>query len=419
MFGIQGDYVLKFYEMLYNSPLDLINTTDEASAGFAADAYARIKGFGAVCVTYGVGGLNLVNSIAEAYAELSPVLVISGSPGMAERSADASLHHKVHDFDFQLKIFREITVAQAVLNDPETAADEINRVVNAVLKYKRPGYIELPRDMVMNEAAAPHKTAYKEDMTDNDALEEGLKEALDMLMRVKNPVIGVGIEIQRFGLQDVTLKLLEKTGLPFFTGILGKSVLSEKHPQFVGVYTGGMSTDYVNDYIQNADCILLLGAMITDFSTGMFTSKIDLSRCINVNEGSLGISRHIFKNISMRQFIERITALWKKSRNEIVIPQNNTAKNFIPEENREITVVRLFECIDSFISDDDIVVAEAGRRHVRLIRPLHSWFHRIYLALFLRLARFCRSRLAGAYSWPRPAGGLLCLPVTEVFSSMP
>jgi len=141
VFGIQGDYVLKFYEMLYNSSIKLINTTDEASAGFAADAYARVRGFGAVCVTYGVGGLNLVNSIAQAYAELSPVLVISGSPGISERSADASLHHKVHDFDFQLKIFRKITVAQAVLNDPESAADEIDRVIREVLKHKSPGYI--------------------------------------------------------------------------------------------------------------------------------------------------------------------------------------------------------------------------------------------------------------------------------------
>lgn len=360
VFGIQGDYVLKFYEMLYNSPIELINTTDEASAGFAADAYARIKGFGSVCVTYGVGGLNLVNSIAQAYAELSPVLVISGSPGMAERSANVSLHHKVHDFDFQLKIFKEITVAQAVLNDPESAADEIDRVIGEVLKHKRPGYIELPRDMVFSETTSHHKKVPDEDKSDIDALDEGLKEALDMLIRAEKPAIIVGIEIQRFGLHGEVLALLNKTGMPFFTGTLGKSVLSEKHPQFAGVYTGGMSMDYVRETVHNADCLLLLGPMITDLSTGMFTISIDASRCIIVNEGMLGISHHIYKNVSMKTFIERLTAAWDRPKPVLEIKVSEHIRKFIPAESGKITVKRLFECIDGFIGDDDIVVAEAG-----------------------------------------------------------
>ncbi|HEY9162674.1 MAG TPA: thiamine pyrophosphate-binding protein [Desulfomonilia bacterium] len=360
VFGIQGDYVLKFYEMLYNSSIKLVNTTDEASAGFAADAYARVRGFGAVCVTYGVGGLNLVNSIAQAYAELSPVLVISGSPGISERSADASLHHKVHDFDFQLKIFREITVAQAVLNDPESAADEIDRVIREVLKHKRPGYIELPRDMVTVETAAPHKKFSDKDVNDRDALEEGLKETLEMLAGAEKPLISVGIEIHRYNLQEEVLALLEKTGMPFFTGILGKSVLSEKHPQFIGVYTGGMSKDYVRNTVHNSDCLLLLGPMITDFSTGMFTINIDASRCIIVNEGMLGISHHVYKSISMKAFIERLTATWDKPKIDMKIPARTGIKKFRPEKGRKITVSRFFECIDGFIADDDIVVAEAG-----------------------------------------------------------
>jgi TPP-dependent 2-oxoacid decarboxylase len=360
VFGIQGDYVLKFYEMLYNSPIRLINTTDEASAGFAADAYARVKGFGAVCVTYGVGGLNLANSIAQAYAELSPVLVISGAPGVTERRNDASLHHKVHDFDFQLKIFSQITVAQAVLDNPETAADEISRVINSVMKHKRPGYIELPRDMVISEAAAPHDKSRDEDTTDREALEEGLSEAFDMLMKARNPMIAVGIEVHRFGLQNEVLALLEKTGLPFFTGVLGKSVLSEKHPQFIGVYSGVMSSDTVRDFVQNADCLLLLGPMITDFSTGMFTSEIDASHCITLNEGLLGISHHVYRNIGMKEFIEHLTTSWEKPKQEINIPQRGVVQEFVPESGSKITVKRLFECIDGFIGDDDIVVAEAG-----------------------------------------------------------
>ena len=82
VFGIPGDYILNFYAMLEKSPIKAIGCTREDCAGFAADAYARINGMGAVCVTYCVGGLSICNSIAGAYAEKSPVVVITGSPGL-------------------------------------------------------------------------------------------------------------------------------------------------------------------------------------------------------------------------------------------------------------------------------------------------------------------------------------------------
>src|ERR1043166_1141797 len=95
VFGIPGDYVLGFYDMLQRSAIEVVGTTREDCAGFAADAYARVRGMGALCVTYCVGGLNVTNPIAEAYAEKSPVVVISGSPGMRERRHDPMLHHKI------------------------------------------------------------------------------------------------------------------------------------------------------------------------------------------------------------------------------------------------------------------------------------------------------------------------------------
>ena len=101
VFGIPGDFVLQFYGMLEESPIKVVGATREDCAGIAADAYARVNGLGAVCVTYCVGGLSLCNSIAGAYAEKSPVVVISGAPGMEERRNNPLLHHKVRDFSTQ------------------------------------------------------------------------------------------------------------------------------------------------------------------------------------------------------------------------------------------------------------------------------------------------------------------------------
>src|ERR1041384_6290722 len=159
VFGIPGDYVLGFYDQLLASNLKIINTCDEQGAGFAADAYARVRGLGVVCVTYCVGGLKVANTTAEAFAEKSPVVVISGAPGMHEREKNPLLHHKVREFDTQKKVFEQLTIASTVLSDPQTAFQEIDRVIHAALRYKRPVYIELPRDMISVPGLAHHRAA--------------------------------------------------------------------------------------------------------------------------------------------------------------------------------------------------------------------------------------------------------------------
>ncbi|HAW33003.1 MAG TPA: preprotein translocase subunit Tim44, partial [Planctomycetaceae bacterium] len=156
LFGIPGDFVLQFYGMLEESPIRVVGTTREDNAGYAADGYARVHGLGAVCVTYCVGGLSLCNSIAGAYAEKSPVIVISGAPGMSERATDPLLHHRVKDFHTQRDVFEKITVATALLDDPMTAFLEIDRCLEACVRFKRPVYLELPRDCVHKQAVIPH-----------------------------------------------------------------------------------------------------------------------------------------------------------------------------------------------------------------------------------------------------------------------
>jgi TPP-dependent 2-oxoacid decarboxylase len=103
-------FVTFYQQLIQSNKLKVINTCDEQGAAFAADAYARINGLGAVCVTYCVGGLKIVNATAQAFAEKSPLVVISGAPGINERIKNPLLHHKVRDFDTQQKIFEHITV---------------------------------------------------------------------------------------------------------------------------------------------------------------------------------------------------------------------------------------------------------------------------------------------------------------------
>jgi indolepyruvate decarboxylase len=155
VFGVPGDYILGFYDMLARSKMVVVNTCDEQGAGFAADAYARLSGLGVVCVTYGVGGLKIANTTAQAYAEKSPVIVVSGAPGMRERENDPLLHHKVRGFDTQEKVFEQITAYSTVLTNPDSAGEEISKAISFAERFKRPVYIELPRDIVSMPIKAP------------------------------------------------------------------------------------------------------------------------------------------------------------------------------------------------------------------------------------------------------------------------
>ncbi len=111
IFGIPGDFALPFFKMIEESGiLPLYTLSHESGVGFAADAAARVNcALGVAAVTYGAGAFNLVNAIAGACAERSPVVVISGAPGTAERASGLLLHHQAKTLDSQFRVFREIT----------------------------------------------------------------------------------------------------------------------------------------------------------------------------------------------------------------------------------------------------------------------------------------------------------------------
>src|SRR6202165_5913490 len=108
IFGIPGDFVLPLFKVIEESRiLPHFTLSHEPAVGFAADAAARYQcGLGVAVVTYGAGAFNLVNSIAGAYAERSPVVVIAGAPGARERTGGFLLHHQARSVDTQLAVYR-------------------------------------------------------------------------------------------------------------------------------------------------------------------------------------------------------------------------------------------------------------------------------------------------------------------------
>jgi len=361
LFGVPGDYVLAFYGMLDQSPIRVVGCTREDCAGFAADAYARINGIGAVCVTYCVGGLSVCNSIAGAYAEKSPVVVISGSPGLRERINNPLLHHKVKDFRTQLDVFRRLCVAATDLADPSNALREIDRVLEAVIRYRRPGYIELPRDVVHVVPEGPHVPRSSVPSSDAGALAEAVAEASRRIAASRKPVIIADVEIHRFGLQEQLLALAEGAGIPIATTILGKSVISERHPLFAGLYEGAIGREEVTRFVEESDLLLLLGAFMTDLNLGIFTANLDPARCIYATSETLRISHHHFQDVLLSDFLRGLIAAGLKVPPRPLPPRPDLADAaFVIQPEAPITIRRVMARLNHWLNEKMVVIAEAG-----------------------------------------------------------
>jgi TPP-dependent 2-oxoacid decarboxylase len=360
IFGIPGDYVLSLYSLIEASPMMHVGTTREDSAGFAADAYARLRGIGVACVTYCVGGLNTVNAIACAYAERSPVVLLSGSPGLGERRRHPFLHHMVKDFDTQCEVFAQITVAAAVLDDPLTAARRIDAALAALQRYKRPIYLEIPRDLVNEPLTELSAFAMAvEESSDPDALAEAVDEVRGMLAAARAPVILVGSELHRFGLHDVAIGLIERLGIPVVSTMLGKSAVPEDHPLFGGVYGHLIGGAAANRLVEESDCCLMLGAVLTDLDEGPGAS-IPESRAVHATADRVAVKRHEYPRVRFDDFVRALAEADLPPAAVRSLPPQSKSSLPRPADADPATLAGVFSLLDELLGDDMVVIADVG-----------------------------------------------------------
>jgi indolepyruvate decarboxylase len=138
---------------------------------------------------------------------------------------------------------------------------------------------------------------------DPQATAEAIRETCDRLAVAKKPVIIAGVEIHRFGLQDEMLRLAESAGIPIAATMLGKSVVSERNPMFVGLYEGALGDQVVTDFVEQSDLILLLGAFLSDINLGVYTANLDPARCVDVTSESVRVSHHHYHRVGLKEFL--------------------------------------------------------------------------------------------------------------------
>lgn len=308
VFGIPGDFALPFFDALCaDGRLPLYTLSHEPSVGFAADGAARMRGAPSVAaVTYGAGALNLVNAVASSFAERSPVVVISGAPGAAERRSGLMLHHQVKTLESQYDLFRQVTCDQARLDDPARAGREIARVLASARRHSQPVYLEVPRDMV--NAACENAPPEPEPAIDEEALAACAQEVLGRLAAAKSPVLMVDVEVRRFGLEAAVASLARKLGIPVVTSLMGRGLLEGTDAPLVGTYLGLAGTPDVSRLVEESDGLLLLGVIVSDTNFGVSASRVDLRRAILALDREVRLGFHTYADIPLARLVEALLA---------------------------------------------------------------------------------------------------------------
>jgi indolepyruvate decarboxylase len=307
-FGIPGDFVLPVYAVQEQVGMPTIVCAHEPGVGFAADAYARFRGLGVALVTYGPGALNTLNPVACAYAEQSPLLVISGGPEVALRRPELHLHHVIKTFESQLQIYREVTVDAAILDDPASAPAIIDRVLRRAVDSKRPGYLEIPRDRVAAPVADPVGPMTREparQLSDRatDAIDEAVTEIAAMLAASQRPALYVGVGVRRHGLTEAVVRLAERLRLPVVTDLLGKAAFPESHAQYAGVYLGALGEPATQELLDESDCVLSIGVVATDLGTGFWTQRINPKARVTIDPDGVQVRFHRFDGVPIAAMV--------------------------------------------------------------------------------------------------------------------
>ncbi len=321
IFGIPGDFVLPLFKVIEESSiLPLYTLSHEPAVGFAADAAARISGApGVAVVTYGAGALNMVNAVAGAYAEKSPLVVISGGPGRGESGSGWLLHHQAKRLDSQMQIYREITCAQVRLDDAARAPADIAHALACCLRETRPVYIEVPRDMPMVTCAA----VVPEDPrpVDEDALAACVSEILDRLAGARRPVLMIGVEVRRYGQEEALAELARRLDIPVVTSFMGCGLLAESATPPLGTYLGMAGSPEVTELVENSDALFLLGVILSDTNFGVSKRQIDLRHTIHANDREVTLGYHTYSGIPLAALI---AALLVRTASRAGPPQGNT-----------------------------------------------------------------------------------------------
>ncbi|HUC18638.1 MAG TPA: thiamine pyrophosphate-binding protein [Acetobacteraceae bacterium] len=364
VFGVPGDFSLLFLEQMAHTPhLAFIGCCNELNAAYAADGYARLAGIGALSTTYGVGELAALSGVAGAYAERVPIVCVTGAPPLDAMRSGALMHHSLADGNFEnmYVCYKQFTVAQARL-EPKNAGSEIDRVLRACWLEKRPVYIQLPSDLVAAEIpdiASPLDLRLPQ--SHSAGLLQAVSDIVQRLSAAKRPALLIDADVDRFALTALVLRLAETYDLPIASLAPAKGIVSDLHPHAIGSYRGAGSTQQVREAVEHSDCLIAIGARLTDVSTGLFTHDFGGTFLIDVQPFEVTVGDKTYRRVMSRDLLEKLLfAAPQGTSPPVPRPSAPAGGAGRPNHSGKLTQDSFWTKVQDFIRPGDVILADTG-----------------------------------------------------------
>jgi len=413
VFGVPGGQTLSLYEgiMRQNGKIRHVLMRDERSAGFAADAHARITGKTGVCdATVGPGATNLVSSIAEAYNASIPVLAIISDISRAwehrRTRGNASQAMK------QLEIFSTISKWQTTLNAPSPLDDVVDAAFRVATTGKPgPVVLSIPEDVFWATAAEPKSVdrsrgaIFPRHRFGPDP--EAVKRARDAILRSHKPVllVGGGALISNAG--EEVRALAEHLDSPVCTTITGKGIIEETHPLVFGV-CGSMANPIANQVIAEADLVMFVGTKAGQLATFGYDMPKPGVPTIHVDMDPEEIGRNFPDSLPMvsdvRLAIRDLLGLLGKDRpqtdwgkEKLAQMREDWYKSAVDKKAKDGDPMKpqaIMDVVNRLITEEDMVVCDAS---------LASGWAAAYCRMLKPGRRFLAPRGLAGLGWGAPA----------------
>ncbi len=308
VFGVPGEENLDFLDSLSRSKIKLILTRHEQGAGFMAATYGRHTGKTGVCLaTLGPGATNLVT--AAAYAQLGgmPILMITG-----QKPIKKSKQGRFQILDV-VSMMGPITKYTHQLASADNIPSRIREAFR-LAEEEKPGavHLEFPEDVADEQTES---TPLSRSLTRRPIPEEkAIRAAVKKLEAAKSPLLVIGAGANRTMTGRMLLEFVEKTGIPFVSTQLGKGVINEAHPKFVGC-AALSSGDFCHRAIEAADVIVNIGHDVIEKPP--FFMKRGGAEVIHVNFRSAEVDPVYFPQVEVIGDIAN--AIWQMK--EAITPQ--------------------------------------------------------------------------------------------------
>ncbi|KAJ4332108.1 hypothetical protein N0V95_009738, partial [Ascochyta clinopodiicola] len=368
IFGVPGDFNLQFLDSIYRTAgLKFITNQNELNAAYAADGYARVKGVpGCFVTTHGVGELSALNGVAGAMSEHVKMIHIVGQTTRAMQSNHMMIHHSIGrkpEHQTYNKCSEPVRYAAAELWDVETAPAEIDRVIKECYVQSGPVYIFLPLDLSGEQVDAsllstPIDISPK---VDSEAQNAAVSAITSELREAKHPSLLIDVLVHRFDAIPETESLISTLRVPFFSANMGKGIIDETSPYYVGVWNGAIGTPGVREAAESADLVITLGYLPADTNSGGFSRNIDSNTSIEINPHNVIVKGKIYPNTAIKSLLAALVqALPSKPQHDIPKPELPPPRTPLDADATHITQSWLWPQIESFLQPHDIVVGETG-----------------------------------------------------------